>query len=72
MDLNERFSDKLGSIIENNKDAQNIINYNLPEYNEEINIDEYVDNIDLSILDNEFLKSLTNIYNYCKEISNVF
>ena len=66
IDLNECFNDKLGTIIENNKDYQNIINYSLPEYNEKNDIDEYVESIDLTILNNEFIISLNNIYVFCK------
>jgi hypothetical protein len=67
IDLNECFNDKLGNIIENNKDYQNIINYCLPNYNNENDIDEYVESIDLEILNKDFITSLNNIYNYCKE-----
>ena len=67
IDLNECFNDKLGTIIENNKDYQNIINYRLPDYNNDNDIDEYVETINLEILNNDFIISLNNIYNFCKE-----
>lgn len=67
IDLNECFNDKLGTIIENNKDYQNIINYCLPDYNKETEIDEYVESLDLEILDSDFILSLNNIYIFCKE-----
>jgi hypothetical protein len=39
IDLNNSFKDKLGVIIQHNKDYQNIINYSLPNYRENMNAD---------------------------------
>ena len=66
IDLNNSFKDKIGFIIQNNKDYQNIINYCLPNYKENINADEYVNSLDLTCLSIEFMKSINNVYEYCK------
>ena len=66
IDLNNSFNDKVGSVIDNNKDYQNIINYCLPNYKENINADEYISSIDLSSIDITFLTSLNSVYVYCK------
>ena len=65
-DLNTSFSDKVGSLIENNKDYQLIINYSLPHYKENMNADEYINSISLDSIDNNFMISLNNVYEYCK------
>ena len=41
-DLNTSFGDKISAKIANNCDYQTLINYKLPNYNDDINIDEYV------------------------------
>ena len=65
IDLNTSFSDKTTAKIANNHDYQIIINYNLPNYSNDINIDEYVSSIDIQTIDSGFFKSLNNIYEYC-------
>jgi len=65
-DLNTSFSDKVGPLIENNKDYQLIINYNLPHYKENMNADEYINSITLDSIDINFMTSLNNVYEYCK------
>jgi hypothetical protein len=65
-DLNTSFNDKVGSLIENNKDYQLIINYNLPHYKENMNADEYINSITLDSIDINFMTSLNNVYEYCK------
>lgn len=65
-DLNTSFSDKVGPLIENNKDYQLIINYNLPHYKENMNADEYINSINLDTIDINFMMSLNNVYEYCK------
>ena len=66
IDLNSSFNDKVGSIITNNRDYQNIIHYCLPNYIENMNADEYIASIDLNTIDINFMTSLNNIYDYCK------
>jgi len=65
-DLNSSFNDKVGSLIENNKDYQLIINYSLPQYKENMNADEYINSITLDSIDINFMTSLNNVYEYCK------
>jgi hypothetical protein len=65
-DLNSSFNDKVGSLIENNKDYQLIINYSLPHYKENMNADEYINSITLDSIDINFMTSLNNVYEYCK------
>ena len=65
-DLNTSFGDKISAKIANNCDYQTLINYKLPNYNDDINIDEYVNSIDLSTVAPDFFKSLNTIYEYCK------
>ena len=67
IDLNNSFSDKIGTIITNNKDYQNIITCILPDYKETMNADEYVNSIELSTLNKEFMESLNTVYEYCKK-----
>ena len=66
IDLNTSFTDKIGVIIKNNKDYQNIINYSLPNYKDTMNADEYVNSLELTSLSVEFMESINNIYEYCK------
>ena len=66
IDLKDCFNDKLGDIIQNNNDYQNIINYTLPDYSEKDDVDEYIFSIDLKLIDPNFINSLTNVYNFCK------
>ena len=66
IDLDNSFKDKLGLVIQNNKDYQNIISYCLPNYNDNMNADEYVNSIELTSLSNDFMESLNNVYEYCK------
>lgn len=66
IDLNNCFSDKVSLIIQNNKDYQNIINYCLPDFNDDINVDEYVNSLELESLNKDFMLSLNNVYEYCK------
>jgi hypothetical protein len=66
IDLNNSFNDKVGSLIENNKDYQLIINYSLPHYKENMNADEYINSISLDSIDINFMMSLNNVYEYCK------
>ena len=66
IDLNNSFTDKIGVTIQNNKDYQNIINYCLPNYKDAMNADEYVNSIELTSLNVDFLKSINNVYEYCK------
>ena len=66
MDLNTSFNDKVGCIIDNNKDYQIIIHYCLPDYKEAMNADEYVNAIHLNALSIDFMTSLNNVYEYCK------
>lgn len=66
MDLKTTFNDKVGSLIDNNKDYQHIINYSLPDYNDTMDADEYVSAIELSSISIEFMTSLNNVYEYCK------
>jgi hypothetical protein len=65
-DLYTSFGDKISAKIANNCDYQIIINYKLPNYNDDINVDEYVNSIDLSTVAPEFFNSLNTIYEYCK------
>ena len=67
VDLNTSFGDKISDIIANNSDYQTIINYKLPYYGDNINIDEYVSTIDINIINKEFFESLNTIYIYCRE-----
>ena len=66
MDLKTTFNDKVGSLIDNNKDYQHIINYSLPDYNDTMDADEYVSAIELSSISIDFMTSLNNVYEYCK------
>ena len=66
VDLNTSFGDKISVKIVNNNDYQNIINYRLPNYSDDVNIDEYVSTIDLNSISSDFFDSLDIIYNYCK------
>ena len=66
IDLNNSFKDKIGLIIQHNKDYQNIINYSLPNYKENMNADEYINSLDLTCLSVEFMESINNVYEYCK------
>jgi len=66
VDLNTSFGDKISAKIANNNDYQTIINYSLPKYSDDINIDEYVSTIDLNSISSNFFDSLDIIYNYCK------
>ena len=66
MDLNTTFNDKVGSLIDNNKDYQIIIHYCLPDYKETMNADEYVSSIQLTSISIDFMTSLNNVYEYCK------
>jgi hypothetical protein len=66
MDLNNSFKDKLGLTIQNNKDYQNIINYCLPNYKDNMNADEYINSLELTSLSSEFMESINNVYEYCK------
>ena len=66
MDLKTTFNDKVGSLIDNNKDYQHIINYCLPDYKDTMNADEYVSTIELSSISIDFMTSLNNVYEYCK------
>ena len=54
MDLNTSFNDKVGAVIANNKDYQNIINYCLPNYKENMNADEYINSIELESINKLF------------------
>lgn len=65
-DLYTSFGDKISAKIANNSDYQTLINYKLPNYNDDINVDEYVNSIDLSTVAPEFFNSLNIIYEYCK------
>ena len=65
-DLYTSFGDKTSAKIANNCDYQTIINYKLPNYSDDINVDEYVNSIDLSTVAPEFFNSLNTIYEYCK------
>jgi len=65
-DLYTSFGDKISAKIANNCDYQTIINYKLPNYSDDINVDEYVNSIDLSTVTPEFFNSLNTIYEYCK------
>jgi len=67
IDLNTSFGDKISVKIANNSDYQTIINYKLPNYCDDVNIDEYVSTIDLTTINNKFFDSLDTIYNYCRE-----
>ncbi len=66
IDLNNSFKDKIGVVIQHNKDYQNIINYSLPNYKENMNADEYINSLDLTCLSVEFMESINNVYEYCK------
>ena len=66
IDLDNSFKDKLGSVIQANKDYQNIISYCLPNYIDNMNADEYVNSIELTLLSTDFMESLNNVYEYCK------
>jgi hypothetical protein len=66
IDLNNCFKDKIGLIIQSNKDYQAIINYCLPNYKDNMNADEYVNSIELASLSTDFMESINNIYEYCK------
>ena len=65
-DLNTSFGDKISAKIANNCDYQTLINYKLPNYSDDVNIDEYVNSIELSTIAPAFFKSLNTIYEYCK------
>ena len=67
IDLNTSFGDKISLKIANNSDYQTIINYKLPNYIDDVNIDEYVSTIDLNTINKDFFDSLNTIYNYCRE-----
>ena len=66
IDLNTSFKDKIGVTIQNNKDYQNIINYCLPNYKDNINADEYVNSLELTSISADFMESINNVYEYCK------
>ena len=66
IDLKNSFNDKVGFVIDNNKDYQKIMHYSLPNYKEKTNADEYINSIDLSNIDITFMISLNNVYEYCK------
>ena len=66
IDLDTSFKDKLGEVIQTNKDYQNIISYCLPNYIDNMNADEYVNSIELTLLSTDFMESLNNVYEYCK------
>jgi hypothetical protein len=66
IDLNNSFKDKIGIVIQHNTDYQNIINYSLPNYKENMNADEYINSLDLTCLSVEFMESINNVYEYCK------
>jgi hypothetical protein len=66
MDLNTSFNDKVGTLIDNNKDYQHIINYCLPNYRDNMNADEYINSIELNSISIEFMTSVNNVYEYCK------
>ena len=66
IDLDTSFKDKLGEVIQTNKDYQNIISYCLPNYIDNMNADEYVNSIELTLLSIDFMESLNNVYEYCK------
>ena len=66
IDLDTSFKDKLGEVIQTNKDYQNIISYCLPNYIDNMNADEYVNSIELTSLSTDFMESLNNVYEYCK------
>ena len=66
MDLKTTFNDKVGSLIDKNKDYQIIIHYSLPDYKDAMNADEYVSTIELSAISIDFMTSLNNVYEYCK------
>ena len=66
IDLNTSFKDKIGLTIQNNKDYQNIINYCLPNYKDNINADEYVNSLELTSISADFMESINNVYEYCK------
>jgi len=66
MDLKTTFNDKVGSLIDNNKDYQHIINYCLPDYKDTMNADEYVSSIELTSISIDFMTALNNVYEYCK------
>ena len=66
LDLNTSFKDKIGFAVQNNKDYQNIINYCLPNYKDNMNADEYVNSLELSSLSIDFMESINNVYEYCK------
>ena len=66
IDLNNCFKDKIGLIIQNNKDYQTIIHYCLPDYKDNMNADEYVNSVELASLSSDFMGSINNIYEYCK------
>ena len=66
IDLNTSFKDKIGFVVQNNKDYQNIINYCLPNYKDNMNADEYVNSLELTSISVEFMESINNVYEYCK------
>ena len=66
IDLNNCFKDKIGLIIQSNKDYQTIIHYCLPDYKDNMNADEYVNSVELASLSSDFMGSINNIYEYCK------
>jgi len=66
VDLNNCFKDKIGLAIQNNKDYQNIINYCLPNYKDNLNADEYINSLELSSISVDFMESINTIYEYCK------
>ena len=66
IDLNTSFNDKIGPIIDSNKDYQIIIKYCLPNYKDNVNADEYISSIDISAIDITFFTSLNSVYVYCK------
>ena len=66
MDLKTTFNDKVGSLIDNNKDYQIIIHYCLPDYKEAMNADEYINSIELANIDINFMTAINNVYEYCK------
>ena len=66
IDLNTSFNDKVGFVIDKNKDYQKIIHYKLPNYKEKMNADEYINSVDITSIDIDFMTSLNVVYEYCK------
>ena len=59
-DLNNTFSDKVESIINNDPDLKVIINFDISKFNN--------DNDDKDDTNKEFLRCVENIFNYCKTV----